>query len=283
MRRCKFGLCVGVVFAVAAPLWADGHLPLIVSGEGPPTESLSLLHDYSDEFGGNELNTSKWSTDSPPYAGATWNADNVTVADGVLRLTARNQPKRVQGKFFPYSAGRVSTKAAPIQYGYFESRLKAAPLFPGVCPAFWAFRRDETAGIWTEIDFIELTQASYGSIGSPRRLDATLHVFNFRGRPEITPRSQIEDQQYYTADFDPREDFHVYGCWWTKNAVSWYLDGKRIFHRDQNRYWHQPLDLLCTIEIRPPLENEPTPKGFPTTAEFDYVRVWKVSDEPKSN
>ena len=279
----KFVLCLGFVVGLAPPLWADGHLPLIVTEDGPPTESLSFLPDYSDEFGGDQLNAAKWSTASPPYGGQCWSADNVTVADGVLRLTTRNEPRRIQGDFYPYTSGRASTKAAPVKYGYFESRLKGAPLFPGVCPAFWAFRRDDTAGLWTEIDFVELTQASYGSIGSPRRIDATLHVFKLRDRPEISTQNQIEDQQYHTADFDPRQDFHVYGCWWTKNAISWYLDGKRIFHRDQNQYWHQPLDVVCTIEIRPPLAQEPTSVGFPTTAEFDYVRVWKVSDRPTSN
>jgi len=279
----KFGFCLGLLVALATPVWAAGHLPLIDAGEGPTADRLSFLSSYSDEFEGDRLNTAKWSSEAAPYGGQSWSADNVAVGDGLLRLTARNEPKRIHGDFYPYTAGCACTKAAPVQYGYFESRLKGAPLFPGVCPAFWAFRRDNSARLWTEIDFVELTQASYGSIGSPRRIDATLHVMRFPGRPEINVQNQIEDQQYHTADFDPRQDFHVYGCWWTKNSVSWYLDGKRIFHRDQNQYWHQPLDVVCTIEIRPPLDKEPTPKGFPTTAEFDYVRVWKVSDPPTSS
>ena len=279
----KLGLCFAIWVELAIPLWADGHSPLIVGGDGPRPETIAFLPDYSDEFGGDRLDTDKWSTQSPPYGGQTWSARNVAVADGVLRLTARNEPKRIHDDFYPYCAGRVRAKADPLLYGYFESRLKGAPLFPGVCPAFWAFRRDDAAGTWTEIDFVELTQASYGTIGSPCRIDGTLHVFKLRGQPEIGPRGQVEDQQYYMADFDPREDFHVYGCWWTKDAVSWFLDGKRIFHRDQNQYWHQPLDVNCSIEIRPPLIKEPTPKGFPTTAEFDYVRVWKLSDPATSS
>ena len=86
----KFGFCFGIVAQLTAAVWADGPLPLIVAGEGPPTESLSLLHDYSDEFGGDRLNTAKWSTESAPYGGQSWSAENVTVADGVLRLTVRN-------------------------------------------------------------------------------------------------------------------------------------------------------------------------------------------------
>jgi len=277
----KFLICLGLSSITAAAACAGDYRP-VVGDDGPPLDNLSFLPDYSDEFEGDRLDDGKWSTESPPYAAQSWSVDNVAVGNGVLRLTVRNRPKRLHGMFYPYTAGRVSTKAPSVLYGYFESRFKAAPLFPGVCPAFWAYRRDDFARQWTEIDFVELTQASFGSIGSPRRIDCTLHAFRLPNRPEINMQHQVEDRQSYLADFDPRDDFHVYGCWWTEQAISWYLDGKRICHRERNLYWHQPLDVLCAIEVRPPLEKEPTPQGFPTTAEYDYVRVWKVGERPAS-
>ena len=55
------------------------------------------------------------------------------------------------GKKLHYKSGIIKSRAAPIKYGYFEARIKAAPRQPGVCPAFWVYRREPEK--WTEIDF----------------------------------------------------------------------------------------------------------------------------------
>jgi len=67
--------------------------------------------------------------------------------------------------------GIIKSKAKPITYGYFEARLKAAPRFPGVAPAFWIYGSDKDS--WTEIDFIELTEV----LGNVKRIDTNLHAF----------------------------------------------------------------------------------------------------------
>jgi hypothetical protein len=84
----KFRLCLGIVAGLAAPVWADGHEPCIIGGEGPRPESVSFLPDDRHEFEGDRPHTGKWLTEWPPYGGQSFRARNVTAADGTLRLTA---------------------------------------------------------------------------------------------------------------------------------------------------------------------------------------------------
>ena len=42
----------------------------------------------------------------------------------------------------PYTSGMLKSYATGT-CGYYEARIKGAPLFPGVCPAFWLYSRIE--------------------------------------------------------------------------------------------------------------------------------------------
>jgi beta-glucanase (GH16 family) len=170
-----------------------------------------------------------------------------------------------------YTSGIIKSKAKPIKYGYFEARIKAAPLFPGVCPAFWVYRSENDK--WTEIDFVELTEVSR----NVRRIDTNLHAFQ---HPDLyngerrNPGKHHCERRHWDAPWDPRNDFHVYGCEWDEKRIRWYIDGK-VVNEAKNKYWDQPLDVVLSFGVRSPLNRTPSSKGFPTIFEVDYVRVWK--------
>jgi aminoglycoside 6'-N-acetyltransferase len=40
------------------------------------------------------------------------------------------------------TSAAIRSKAKPLRYGFMEARIKTAPLYPGVSPAFWLYRND---------------------------------------------------------------------------------------------------------------------------------------------
>jgi beta-glucanase (GH16 family) len=223
-----------------------------------------LQTDFSDEFNDVQLDLKKWDSNCKSWGGWTWDPQNAWIRDGFLNLQMRTEPRNGGTA---YASGMVKTKAKPILYGYFEARLKAAARFPGVCPAFWGFRPEKKT--WSEIDFVELTEQAQ----NPRMVDTNTHLFR---HPGLVAGQEIHEHRTWKAPWDPRDDFHVYGCEWDENTIRWFVDGKLIQSR-QNDYWHQPLDIALSLGLRDPLKQTPSEAGFPTVCQVDYIRAWKAA------
>lgn len=242
--------------------------PLVVDDVG---QKWHLLESHSDEFNSELLNLEKWEKGyENDYHGVSWNDENVYVNDGSLRLRI-DYAGEIPNSGMRYYSGFVRKKSGPVQYGFFEARVKAAPRFPGVCSAFWAFNQEEKW--WTEIDFVEL----YHRSSEPEIISFFRHVFRqpYPGLPEPY-RPGID----WEASWDPSEDFHVYGCEWDENEIKWYVDGELV-HSVINTFWEQPLDIVFSLELRPPLMDNPDSQGFPAEMLVDYVRVWKKLPEDR--
>jgi beta-glucanase (GH16 family) len=246
---------------------AQTLLPMQAENQG-----WQLLPDYSDEFDAKTLNTAKWNTDVPDWGCWSWENDNVSVNKGSLAIQMKYQPHQRDGKTLYYTSGIIQPKAGPLQYGYFEARIKGAPLYPGVCPAFWLFRKEPQ--LWTEIDIMEITQL----IHDPNVINMNLHVFMHPSfvddhlQPDF--RRGLHSNFSWKAPWSPRDDFHVYGCEWDAQFIRWYVDGK-LSRKTPNTYNQQSLDLTVSMGIRPPLRETPTSEGLPTSFLVDYVRVWQ--------
>lgn len=248
---CDVGLCLSSGSSNPQPMAASG-------------QNWNLLSDFSDEFNGQELDRLKWKNNIGSWKTWSWSPENVEVQNGFLEITTRYSPHQRDEKTIYYTSGIVMNKK-PILYGYFEARIKAASLHPGVCPAFWAWRKEK--GQWTEIDFVELTDRYQ----NPKLVETNKHVFY---HPELPPGKEIHEVSVFNASWDPRNDFHVYGCEWDEEQINWYIDGQLVANR-KNDYWHQPLDLTISMGVRPPLSKKPINVGLPTAFQVDYVRVWQ--------
>ncbi len=236
-----------------------------------------LNEAFSDEFDGHTLDTKTWRRDPPDWGSWSWEPENAFVMAGKLHLRMRYEKHGRQSgaqryDTLYYTSGIVRTRKR-IRHGYFEARIKAAPRFPGVCPAFWADYAGEKDRR-TEIDFVELTMR--GGRG-PAVTDFNTHVAY---HPELpADKAPLREHVQVKLPFDPREDFHVYSCLWTPEKIVWYVDGKMV-RRRKNDYWDQPLLMTLSMGLRRPLKGDPpekyaTDKGFPTECEIDYVRVWQ--------
>ena len=122
---------------------------------------------WSDEFNGNELDTSIWNYNygnGDNVAGwgnneleyYTDDKANVKVQNGSLIITARAE-KDENGKTMRYTSGRLNTSGkASFKYGKMEARIKI-PSVKGLWPAFWMLGQNEPKG-WPycgEIDILE--------------------------------------------------------------------------------------------------------------------------------
>jgi beta-glucanase (GH16 family) len=264
-------------------------------------EKWTIRWDRSDDFNGEVVDWRKWNKNPELFGAWTWdNAANTSVADGLLTITMRRDAESAGSgrQPTPYKSGMLKSYAKGT-YGYYETRLKAAPLFPGVCPSFWLYSTIDDKLVspgavrYSEVDIVELTQRGDRVAGNERVADLNLHAILSNGKPGLAGRDwrRPNDERYkesqaneYRTPFDPRDDFHTYGCNVGEDSITWYVDGKEI-GKKSNQHWHREMNVALSLGLRPPYSHY-TPKGFipvtgqpddgfPTSMKVDYVRVWE--------
>ncbi len=297
---------VFVVIAISFIACGQGKLFAQASKNSVPLSSTAadtwkIRWDRSDDFNGDSVDWRKWNRSPENFGAWVWdNERNVTVSQGVLQITMRRLPKPiVKGNRAPtpYTSGMLKSHVTGT-YGYYETRLKGAALFPGVCPSFWLYSKIDDSIVtegetrYSEVDIVELTQRGDRVEGNHRIADCNLHAIVSGGKPGMPGRQwrrpnderfRAEQANEVRLPFDPREDFHTYGCEITPQAITWFIDGKAIGQKP-NRYWHRKMNVALSLGLRPPYSIY-TAKGFvpsdiqvtdefPTTMEVDYIRVW---------
>ncbi|MDQ8190349.1 kappa-carrageenase [Roseibacillus persicicus] len=257
-----------------------------------------LVNAFSDEFNGPKIDTQKWETHTRPWGERSWDPDNLVQKNGKLFITARYEPHTLGGTEYFYKLGILQSHKKTT-YGYFEARIKGCSRFPGLCPAFWLYSNgrernpDYPRVTYSEVDIVEMLQGLYHpelhKFTGPNFIDCNLHtrILDENGK-EIWQRPNSLPElcrNHYIAPWDPRDDFHIYGAEISPEKIVWYIDGKKVAE-SENRYWHLPMTLALTMELRPPfidwageatrvpVPEATTPDGFPTTMTIDYVRSW---------
>ncbi|XQW86832.1 family 16 glycosylhydrolase [Thalassotalea piscium] len=288
--------------------------PLI---ESPTRGDWQYVSQLSDEFNADKINLQKWTNDPNDWGPWSWDQKNTQVKDGNLNIsltyeehTAKRwsgHKEKVDVNLF-YKSGILRSHHYQT-YGYYEVRMKGIPTFPGSSPAFWIYSLNEeinTMGLktseegkptYSEVDIVELQQSewiegSYKKYDGANVIDMNLHtrviengkeVWKRPGKyPELT-RNKIQ------ADFDARDDFHVYGAEVSEEKVTWYIDGKKVAEKP-NIYWHLPMHVTLSLGLRRPhvtynncpdglarcaVPEEATAKGYPSAMQVDWVRVYK--------
>ncbi|MEM6772502.1 MAG: glycoside hydrolase family 16 protein, partial [Bacteroidota bacterium] len=233
---------------------------------------------WSDEFEGNSLNTNDWNYqagDGCDLGICGWGnneqqwyqQDNISVVDGILRITARQES--VGGK--PYTSGRITTRnKQEFRYGYLEARIKVPP-GRGLWPAFWMLPTDEVYGFWPqsgEIDIMEWVGRD------PETLFGTLHF----GQP--SPNNSSTGVELDLTDAAWSDNFHTYAVAWEEGAITWYVDGYRYGSRTpasldgENWPFDQDFHFLLNLAVGGNFGGAVSNAAFPATMEVDYVRVY---------
>ena len=302
---CGFGILCGIGFAVglspvsaeestvestvpeASPVTEAPLVPAVLPGDG-----WTLDPEFSDEFNGETIDTTKWWDFNPAWPGripAMFARDNVTVQNGRLILTARVPREdeltveNVARGFDQFTTAIVKSKRRSF-YGYYEARCRS--MDAGVCNAFWLYDPLEPAKKYIEgeyseeIDIFEI----FGKPSTPsvvRTYYATVHRYQTPYVESVVNKKKYKLENHafrQRVDFDFQADFHTYGMLWTPETITWYLDGKEMFTR-KNDFFHRPLHIMIDCEIMRDWIGDPDPADLPASFETEYIHVWRNADE----
>jgi hypothetical protein len=145
------------------------------------------------------------------------------------------------------------------QYGYFEMEAQF-PGGPGTWPAFWMLPTDTGVSSRGEIDIMEAyTQFKNGFC-------ITLHDWN--------NDANSGQDCFNNLSIDTTTGYHVYGMLWTKDAMTFYVDGKQVWQYPTLAVMHSPYYLLVDLGVGGgwPTENTPSP----SVMKVKYVRAYKA-------
>ena len=198
---------------------------------------------FSDEFNGNELDTTKWH--NPGWSVGEcrkpdWDHDHsqyydnraVQVRNGTLRLGAHRHvgPTLCSNASLPYSfaAGRVDTHGLFSQrFGKVEVNARLPPARNrGVHPAIWMMPmlKSQHALCWPkggEIDIMESNPGMYQN-----NINAHYH-YGEECRVKQDPENQGRVNENATLSFS--ESFHTFGVEWSTEYIAFTLDGDEYY------------------------------------------------------
>jgi len=310
--------------------WVSGAVLSALAGCGmtvsnsQTTEKVSTQANWTlvwaDEFNGEALDRGKWGAETSCWGGGnnerqcyTDRPENIGVADGKLKITAR--PERFKGLKYStdhenrgrtvtqeYTSGKIRTKGlAHWKYGRFEARIKL-PKGQGTWPAFWMMPEESHYGKWPlsgEIDIMEAVNLGAkcrdcGPSETENRSRVALHY------GQTWPKNAFQ----YTSHSLPNgiNAYHIYAVEWSEGQIDWFVDDKKIFTmRDKDWFtgaidkrenklapFDRPFHLILNLAVGgnlPENETEKTFKAssFPTELLVDWVRVYQCKQDMKTS
>jgi beta-glucanase (GH16 family) len=242
---------------------------------------------WQDNFSSGAVPDSTYWTavnNSPLCDEAYFLTNNVTVADGKMKITTQTETKgeKLHTSGYVHTLGKVQ-----FTYGRFEISAKL-PKSQGYWPAIWLLPAqtyfhemwspiEGYYGAWPisgEIDIIEL-------IGNtPARSYPGIHT----GNPHLS--SPVPYYDLPSGDFSDGQ--HIFAFEWLPHAMKWYVDG--ILIRTHNTWfssggsspapYDKPFYLIFNTALGgvwPGATDGTT--IYPQTFEIDYVKYYKYSGD----
>jgi len=240
-----------------------------------PEQYPSMNLKWSDEFNGNELNTSNWTYEigngcnqgicgwgNNELEDYTDTEANSKVEDGKLTITARKDG----GDF---TSARMKTEdKVEIQFGRIDVRAKL-PKGQGIWPAIWMLGANIEQVGWPasgEIDIMELVGHEPGIV------HGTVH-YDENGHKSSTGMKGLSNGTF-------SDQFHVFTIIWENDQIRWYVDNqqfKSFSASSVNSYpFNAPFFFIMNVAVG---GNWPGPPDetteFPQEMVVDYIRVFE--------
>lgn len=184
----------------------------------------------------------------------TWRKDNVTFKNGKMQLIINNDNNPKDG--IPYSGGEYRSNAT-YGYGRYEVKMKAIKN-NGVVSSFFTYTGPTDKTQWDEIDIEFLGK------------DTTKVQFNYY------TNSVGEHEYLHDLGFDASEDFHTYAFEWSKNKITWFVDGKEVYSASE-AIPVTPGKIMMNAWCGTGVDDwlNPFDGTVPLTAEYESVSFWK--------
>ncbi len=158
----------------------------------------------------------------------------------------------------PYRGAEYRTIQA-FTYGKFEVRMRSAQL-SGMLSSFFTYHEISGVEEWNEIDIENMG----------RYTDEV--QFN-----TITP-NQTNHVQRQVVNFNPHDDFHIYGIEWTPDYVAWLVDSTEIYRQTGNHIQTLYRAQKLMMNIWPPASIDwagtLNDNQLPVYAYYDWVKVY---------
>lgn len=223
--------------------------------------------DWSDEFNGSTIDTSKWKHEiggggwgNNEYQYYTSSTANSFVNGGYLHIKALQQQIGTNN----YTSARLITKGKySLQYGKVEAKIKM-PIGPGTWPAFWMLGDNISTVSWPacgEIDIME-------HINSESKIYGTIHY------------DSLGHRYYGGSKACDVTNWHVYGLEWNASKLMWFLDGVKYYETPINNAARSELNnsfyFLLNVAIGGNWPGGPNQfTQFPAEMLVDFIRVYK--------
>jgi len=237
-----------------------------------PAPPKGYVLQWTDDFSGPALDTTKWSYRSDSKEQSAQRAQNIAL-DGKGHLDIYLRQEDIGDKHF--TGGGVVSKP-DFRYGYFEALVKTTN-HVGWHTSFWMFAGDGRfvppkfpagTNASTEIDDLETE--------SPTEIEMGVNEWQ-HGQFIVNNRCN----RHYATAFDVSADYHLYGAEWTEQEITYYLDGKEICRQPYppTQSPHDRLNIwLTSIAVGSGVKagEQPSPASFGRVSY--YVRDYYVHD-----
>lgn len=271
--------------------------PIILFDEEFNTESSSFLNGNNTDFPRSTKADAIWNVfhyaidpNSPQNPQNYFLLkDTITVAQGVLHITANNKPFMAWPKTHPhsfsYTSGRIET-AQYFTHGFFEIRARI-PTGQGFWPGLWLFSKDRSA----EIDIVEghgisNTYASNTIYWKDKPKTVVSAFVDMAGKLPMTvdvlrgswndlthkKKKYVVPARFRRGSTDPTGNFHIFGLDWQAQGITFYRDGQPYFRT--TRTLRDPMRLIIGFALGGPGGNLSSSSSFPASLDIDYVRVY---------
>ena len=223
---------------------------------------------WKDDFSGKSIDSTSWTHE---VAKPGWvnnekqrytNGENVEQKNGKLILTARNENNE-------YTSSRLITKDKRIfTYGFMEIKAKL-PEGKGTWPALWMLGNNIDKVGWPacgELDIMEHVGRNPGMVFS------SIHNKSGYGNTPYSGKMPIEQ---------PYNKFHIYAMEWTPDYITFFVDGKKIYHYQpeqknaDNWPFDKPAYFIFNIAIGGNSGGEIDNSIFPNSMIIDWVKVYQ--------
>ncbi len=248
-----------------------------------PGEGWKLV--WSDEFSGETINTNNWNLQvveagryNEEWQRYTNSDKNAYIENDQLVIKAIHESNK--HGVDQYSSARLNTaNKQSWKYGKISARIKL-PHGKGIWPAFWMLGAniDENGGDtpWPqsgEIDILEL----YGT-NDDATIEANIHYADISNS-----HAQMGAVHYSLEEGKFADDFHIFELEWTKEKVTWLVDGKEYasfpITKGELSEFHEEFFLLLNIAVGGTWAGRPdasTP--FPQFMYVDWIRVFQMEE-----
>ena len=191
--------------------------------------------------------------------------DNVSVADGMLKITAKKESHSGSD----YTSARINTQGLyDVKYGRVDIKAKL-PEGGGTWPALWMLGSNFSTAGWPacgEIDIME------GVGNNPGHIQSAIHTTSSSGATENMGSTTVADAS---------SEFHIYSVNWSANQISFLVDGEIFYtYNPENKdgaNW--PFDasqfIILNVAMGGTLGGTIDPAFSESSMEIDYVRVYQ--------